>query len=60
MISDILVLSDGCFKHAKQYARLADVIRAAVSEYDNEVKDGSFPTDEQGFSMDESLLAELE
>ena len=60
VISDILGLSDGCcFKHAKQYARLADVIRAAVSEYDNEVKDGSFPTDEQGFSMDESLLAEL-
>ncbi len=57
--SDILGLSDSCFKHAKQYARLADVIRAAVSEYDNEVKDGSFPTDEQGFSMDESLLAEL-
>jgi 3-methyl-2-oxobutanoate hydroxymethyltransferase len=60
VISDILGLSDSCcFKHAKQYARLADVIRAAVSEYDNEVKDGSFPTDEQGFSMDESLLAEL-
>jgi 3-methyl-2-oxobutanoate hydroxymethyltransferase len=60
VISDILGLSDNCcFKHAKQYARLAGVIRAAVSEYDNEVKDGSFPTDEQGFSMDESLLAEL-
>jgi len=60
VISDILGLSDSCcFKHAKQYARLAGVIRAAVSEYDNEVKDGSFPTDEQGFSMDESLLAEL-
>jgi 3-methyl-2-oxobutanoate hydroxymethyltransferase len=60
VISDILGLSDNCcFKHAKQYARLADVIRAAVSEYDNEVKDGSFPTDEQSFSMDESLLAEL-
>lgn len=60
VISDILGFSDSCFKHAKQYANLADVIRAAVSEYDSEVKDGSFPTDEQGFSMDESLLAELE
>jgi 3-methyl-2-oxobutanoate hydroxymethyltransferase len=60
VISDILGLSDSCcFKHVKQYAKLADVIRAAVSEYDNEVKDGSFPTDEQSFSMDESLLAEL-
>jgi len=61
VISDILGVSGSCcFKHAKQYARLADVIRAAVAEYDSEVKDGSFPTDEQGFSMDESLLAELE
>ena len=60
VISDILGLSGSCcFKHAKQYARLADVIRGAVTEYDNEVKDGSFPTDEQSFSMDESLLAEL-
>jgi len=61
VISDILGVSGSCcFKHAKQYARLFDVIRAAVAEYDSEVKDGSFPTDEQGFSMDESLLAELE
>ncbi len=60
VISDILGLfTDFVPKHAKQYARLGDTIRAAVSEYDNEVKDGSFPTDGQGFSMDESLLAEL-
>ena len=59
VISDILGLSNCCFKHTKQYAKLADVIRAAVSEYDSEVKDGSFPTDEHGFSMDESLLSEL-
>jgi len=57
VISDILGASEGCcFKHAKKYADLAGVIRDAVSRYDAEVKDGSFPTDEQGFSMDESLL----
>ena len=60
VISDVLGLfTDFVPKHAKQYARLGDVIRTAVTEYDNEVKDGSFPSDEQGFSMDESLLAGL-
>ena len=60
VISDILGLFTGFVpKHAKQYAKLADIIRAAVTKYDNEVKAGSFPTDEQSFSMDESLLAEL-
>ena len=60
VISDILGLFTGFVpKHAKQYAKMADTIRAAVTKYDNEVKAGSFPTDEQSFSMDESLLAEL-
>jgi len=60
VISDILGLFTGFVpKHAKQYAKMADTIRTAVSEYDREVKAGSFPTDEQSFSMDESLLAEL-
>ncbi len=60
VISDILGLFTGFVpKHAKQYAKMADTIRAAVSEYDREVKAGSFPTDEQSFSMDESLLTEL-
>ena len=60
VINDILgSFTDFVPKHAKQYAKLADIIRAAVTEYRNEVKAGSFPTDEQSFSMDESILAEL-
>jgi 3-methyl-2-oxobutanoate hydroxymethyltransferase len=47
-------------KHAKQYAKLTDIISKAVTQYYNEVKAGTFPTDKQSFSMDESLLAELE
>jgi 3-methyl-2-oxobutanoate hydroxymethyltransferase len=47
-------------KHAKQYAKLTDIISKAVTQYYNEVTAGSFPTDKQSFSMDESLLAELE
>jgi 3-methyl-2-oxobutanoate hydroxymethyltransferase len=60
VVSDILGLfTDFVPKHAKQYARLADEIRAAVIEYDKEVRDGRFPADEQSFSMDESILEDL-
>jgi len=60
IINDILGLfADFIPKHTKRYAKLTDIIRAAVTEYDNEVKSGSFPTEEQSFSMDESVLAEL-
>ena len=60
VINDILgSFTDFVPKHAKQYAKLADTMRSAITEYYNEVKDGSFPTDKQSFSMDESLLAGL-
>jgi len=60
VINDILgSFTDFIPKHAKQYAKLADTMRSAITEYYNEVKDGSFPTDKQSFSMDESLLAGL-
>jgi 3-methyl-2-oxobutanoate hydroxymethyltransferase len=59
VIHDVLGLSDRVPKHAKQYAKLANIISNAVAEYYNEVKAGSFPTEEQSFSMDESILAEL-
>jgi 3-methyl-2-oxobutanoate hydroxymethyltransferase len=47
-------------KHAKQYAKLTDIISKAVTQYHSEVKAGTFPTAKQGYSIDESLLAELE
>jgi len=60
VINDILgSFADFVPKHAKQYAKLTDIISKAVTEYHNEVKSGSFPTEKQSFSMDESLLAEL-
>jgi 3-methyl-2-oxobutanoate hydroxymethyltransferase len=60
VINDILgSFADFVPKHAKQYAKLTDIIRNAVTEYYDEVKAGSFPTDKQSFSMDESILAEL-
>lgn len=62
----ILVVNDmlGSFtdfvpKHAKQYAKLADITRQAITDYYNEVKSGKFPTEAHSFTMDESVLAEL-
>jgi 3-methyl-2-oxobutanoate hydroxymethyltransferase len=60
VISDILGLyTDFVPKHAKQYARLAGEIKAAVSSYISEVKSLSFPTMEQSYTMDESLVKQL-
>ncbi len=60
VINDILgSFADFVPRHAKQYAKLTDIIRDAVTEYYGEVTAGSFPTDKQSTSMDESILAEL-
>ena len=60
IVNDMLGLfTDFVPKHAKQYAKLADVMSTAIAEYYNEVKAGSFPTVKHSFSMDESILAEL-
>jgi len=47
-------------KHAKQYAKLTDIITKAVNQYSSEVKAGTFPTEKQSYSIDAKLLAELE
>jgi len=61
VINDILgSFTEFAPKHTKQYAKLADIIQKAVTEYFNEVKAGSFPTEKQSYSIDESLLAELD
>ena len=60
VINDILgSFTDFVPKHAKQYAKIADIMSSAIAEYFSEVKSGEFPTDQQSFSMDESLLAKL-
>jgi len=60
VINDILgSFTDFVPKHAKQYARLADIVRQAVDQFHSEVTAGTFPTEKQSFSMDESILAEL-
>lgn len=60
VINDLLgSFTDFVPRHAKQYARLADIISGAVTEYYNEVRAGDFPTKKNSITMDESILAEL-
>ena len=60
VLHDMLGLfTDFVPKHAKQYVNLAQVIKDAFSQYSQEVRDGSFPTEKESFAMDETLLAEL-
>jgi len=61
VISDILGLfTDFVPKHAKQYTKLADTIKTAITTYAAEVKSGSFPTPANSSSIDEGLLKDLD
>lgn len=46
-------------KHAKQYANLGEVIQAALSQYNDEVRSRAFPTAAQGFTLKDEVIAEL-
>ena len=60
VINDILgSFTDFVPKHAKQYAKLIGIMSSAITDYYNEVKEGSFPTDQHSISLDESILAGL-
>jgi len=60
VINDILgMFSDFIPKHAKQYAKLGDIMSSTLAEYFEDVKAGRFPTEQQSFPMDETALKEL-
>jgi 3-methyl-2-oxobutanoate hydroxymethyltransferase len=60
VISDLLGLyTEFVPKHAKQYAKLTAIISSAVADYLTEVREGSFPTSKESYTMDESLLEGL-
>ena len=46
-------------KHAKQYAQLGETMREALARYAHEVGEGTFPTEKESSTMDESILEEL-
>lgn len=60
VVSDMLgIVSDHVGRHVKRYADLSDTIRAAVSEYAQEVRDGTFPTSEHTRPLSEDILKNL-
>lgn len=61
VINDMLgSFNDFVPKHAKQYVKLSDIIKKAVTDYADEVKTGSFPTEKQSFSIDSEILKGFE
>jgi len=59
VIHDLLGLSDFVPKHARQYAKLIDVMTAAAANYYNDVKAGTFPTEKNSYIIDQSVIDEL-
>jgi 3-methyl-2-oxobutanoate hydroxymethyltransferase len=59
VITDILGLSDFIPKHAKQYAKLMDAMEQAITAYFEEVKAGTFPTKENSYIIDTSVLEQV-
>jgi 3-methyl-2-oxobutanoate hydroxymethyltransferase len=61
VINDILGLyTEFVPKHAKQYAKLGETIKSAVSNYISEIQSGVFPTAKESYTMDENILTEIE
>ncbi len=60
VINDTLGLyTDFVPRHAKQYARLADAMKGAISNYSVEVKEKIFPTEKNSYTIDEEIIQEL-
>jgi 3-methyl-2-oxobutanoate hydroxymethyltransferase len=61
VLHDILGIYDDSrvFHHTKRYMNLGESIRNAVRSYADEVTQGSFPTSEHAFDMEEDVLHEL-
>ena len=53
------LLADFTPKHARRYAGLAEIINGAVTKYIADVQGQTFPSQEESFPMDQSVLDEL-
>lgn len=64
VLADVLGLKESTPRHAKRYADFANLIRKAASDYNTEVKQGAFPTNDNCREMAadeyETLLAMTE
>lgn len=60
VIHDILGLYDDFVpKHTRRYLELSETITAALGKYAREIRDGSFPSSDESFDMDEALLQDF-
>jgi 3-methyl-2-oxobutanoate hydroxymethyltransferase len=60
VISDLLGLfTDFAPKHAGRYGKLAELMAIGITAYSNDVKNGAFPTAQQSFTMDASIIETL-
>jgi 3-methyl-2-oxobutanoate hydroxymethyltransferase len=60
VVSDILGLfTDFVPKHTRQYAKIADIMSTAITEYYKDVKNGNFPTNTHSFPMEQSVITKL-
>lgn len=53
------MFSDFTPKFVKKYENLGDRMRNAFATYIGEVKDGSFPSEEHGFKIDEDIIEKI-
>jgi len=61
VVNDVLGSTGGYVpKHAKQFANLNEITKNAIAAYYSEVKANTFPTEANGFPLDESVLAGLD
>ena len=61
MLHDVLgLIGDFKPKFAKRYADLGAQVVGALREFDREVREGSFPTADETFTMKESELLSLQ
>lgn len=53
------MFSDYVPKFVKQYASLGDMMKTAFKDYDREVKETSFPSEEHTFKIDNEIISRL-
>lgn len=61
VVSDVLGwFSDFVPKHARRYAKLAEVAAAAIREYADDVQNGRFPTEKESVSVPADVIRRVE
>ena len=58
--ADMLAMfSDFCPKFVRKFANVGEIMSQAFKDYDAAVKDGSFPSEEHTYKIDEEVIEKL-